>query len=146
MFRSRLRAKFDWLFALSLNSTSAISYRSMDSVHFKEIETNNEVRKNLAKWITHDCFRNTSLEALHDRISQDEMKQLMKEAVDNAYYLLTTLFSASDYTNRAIDLLKSKENLTTEEWSKWDDPVLSRERMKIEAQIFKRVQERRSSS
>lgn len=58
----------------------------MDAAHFKEIETNDEVRKNLAKWIARNCFRNTSLEALHDRISQAEMKQLMKDAVDNMLY------------------------------------------------------------
>ena len=118
----------------------------MDTIQLKEVESNDEVRKNLAKWIVHDCFRNTkTLEALHDRISDDEMKALMKEAVNNAYYLLTMLFSPSEYTNQVIDLLKSKDNLTDQGWSTWEDPELSNERMKIEAKIFKQLQKRRPS-
>jgi hypothetical protein len=53
----------------------------MDTAHLKEIESNDEVRKNLAKWLVHDCFRNRELESLHDRISEEEMKTATKDAV-----------------------------------------------------------------
>jgi hypothetical protein len=33
-------------------------------------------RKRLAKWMAKFCFRNTKLEELHNRISDEEMKAL----------------------------------------------------------------------
>ena len=43
-----------------------------------------------AKAIVASAFRNGPLEAIHfDRISQDEMKELMKYAVDRVYWFLT---------------------------------------------------------
>lgn len=96
----------------------------MDLKHFKEIESNDEVRKNLAKWIAHFCFRNnTPLEKFHDRFTQDEIKAISKASVDNVYHFLTTiLFHSGDSTNNVIDLLKDKKNLTMQDWNKWDDP------------------------
>jgi|HubBroStandDraft_6_1064221.scaffolds.fasta_scaffold2509088_1 hypothetical protein len=48
----------------------------MDVEHLKEIESNDEIRRNLAKWLVHYCFRNSKLENFHDRFRDDEMKAL----------------------------------------------------------------------
>jgi hypothetical protein len=114
----------------------------------KDIETNDEVRKNLAKWIVHDCLRNdTGLEALHDRISDDEMKSMMIRAVNNTYLFLTVLlFSPAGKTNEIIDLLKSKDNLHMQAWNKWDDPVLLEDRIKSHADLYRLLQSRQNDT
>src|ERR1700739_454414 len=98
---------------------------TMDAKHLREIEESDEVRKNLAKWIVYDCFRNnTNVEGLHEKFSQEDMREFTRRAGDNVYYFLSTrLFNyASSYTNETIDLLKDKENLVEMAWNKWDDP------------------------
>jgi hypothetical protein len=39
----------------------------MNSEHLKEMQTNDVIRKNLAKWLVNYCFRNSELETFHDR-------------------------------------------------------------------------------
>jgi hypothetical protein len=96
----------------------------MNSEHLNEIQTNDVIRKNLAKWLVHYCFRNSKLETFHDRFSDHEMKAVMMDSVNLTYYLLTVLlFSTADNTNNIIDLLKDRDNLKTREWNDWDDPV-----------------------
>ena len=73
----------------------------MDTEHLKTIETNDDIRKNLAKWLVHYCLRNSKLETFHDRFSDDEMKALMMDSVNLTYYFLTVLlFSTADKTNK----------------------------------------------
>ncbi|MDA9438433.1 hypothetical protein XH98_04680 [Bradyrhizobium sp. CCBAU 51745] len=44
------------------------------------------IRKRLAKWMANLCFReNTELDGFHDRISEEEIKELMMGVVDNCY-------------------------------------------------------------
>jgi hypothetical protein len=120
----------------------------MDTAYLKDIETDDEIRKNLAKWIVHDCFRNdTGLEGLHERITNDEMKSLMINAVNNTYLFLTVLlFSPADQTDAIIDLLKSKNNLQTQAWNKWDDPVLLEDRIKSHANLYRQWLSRRNDA
>jgi hypothetical protein len=56
-----------------------------------------------------------------------------------------TAFSRLRAADKIVDLLKSREHLADQAWSKWDDPEMSEERMKIEAKIFKQLQKRRPS-
>jgi hypothetical protein len=59
-----------------------------------ELKDNATLRKRLAKKMAHDCFRNTkTLENVHaaDKISDGEMKEIMKEAADKCYDLLLDL-------------------------------------------------------
>jgi hypothetical protein len=87
----------------------------------REISTNPEVIKRLAKYLAQHCFRNTMLEDLHagitpnsqtgdytdvvvqspygeipwprlSRLSDDEMKALMIDVVNKTYRALTVLF------------------------------------------------------
>ena len=53
-----------------------------------ELQNNEVVQKRLAKFMTHFCFRNSALENLHDRISDDEMKALTIEFVNRSYALV----------------------------------------------------------
>jgi hypothetical protein len=96
----------------------------MNSEHLKEIQTNDVIRKNLAKCLVNYCFRNSKLETFHDRFSDDEMKALMMDSVNLTYYFLTVLlFSTAANTNTIVDLLKDGDNLKTQQWNDWDDPV-----------------------
>jgi hypothetical protein len=96
----------------------------MDMEHLKTIESGDHIRKNLAKWLVNFCFRNSKLETFHDRFSDDEMKALIIDSVNLTYYFLTVLlFSAANNTNKIIDLLKDRDNLKTQKWNDWDDPV-----------------------
>jgi hypothetical protein len=61
----------------------------MDAAHFGEVQTNTVVRKRLAKLMAKNCFRDTALEDLHSRISDQEMKVLMIDVVDRCYDFLT---------------------------------------------------------
>ena len=58
---------------------------SMNPDQFAELKNNEVVRKRLAKFITHFCFRSSALENFHDRISDDEMKALMIDVVNRSY-------------------------------------------------------------
>jgi hypothetical protein len=119
----------------------------MDVEHLKEIESSDEIRRNLAKWLVHYCFRNSKLETFHDRFSDDEMKALMIDSVNLTYYFLTVLlFSAADNTNEITDLLKDRDNLTTKEWSNWNDPVFRDDIHQSSLHLFNVLQERRRSS
>jgi hypothetical protein len=57
----------------------------MDTEHLTSIESNDDIRKNLAKWLVYFCFRNSKLETFHDRFSDDEMKALMMDSVNLTY-------------------------------------------------------------
>jgi hypothetical protein len=120
----------------------------MNTEHLKEIESNHNIRKNLAKWLANFCFRNSKLETFHDRFSDDEMKALMIDSVNLTYYFLTVLlFSTADNTNNIVDLLKDRENLKTREWNDWDDPVFRDDIHQSSLHLFNVLQEvKRSSS
>jgi hypothetical protein len=119
----------------------------MDVEHLKQIESNDEIRRNLAKWLVHYCFRNSELEHFHDRFSDKEMKALMMDSVNLTYYFLTVLlFSGAGNTNNIIDLLKDRDNLKTKEWNNWDDPVFRDDIHQSSLHLFNVLQERRRSS
>jgi hypothetical protein len=119
----------------------------MNSEHLKEIQTNDVIRKNLAKWLVNYCFRNSKLETFHDRFSDHEMKAVMMDSVNLTYYFLTVLlFSTADNTNNIIDLLKDRDNLKTREWNDWDDPVFRDDIHQSSLHLFNVLQERRRSS
>jgi hypothetical protein len=114
--------------------------------HLREIANNEPLRKRLAKLMALECFRNTQLENLHigifpgsktddysdvkvvspygeiawnklSRLSDEEMKPLMIEVVNNCYMLLTVLFD-SDSCQALIEELKRDPE------PKWYDPTL----------------------
>jgi hypothetical protein len=120
----------------------------MDTEHLNQIESHDEIRKHLAKWLVHYCFRNSKLETFHDRFGDEEMKALMMDSVNLTYYFLTVLlFSAADNTNNIIDLLKDRDNLKTREWNDWNDPVFRDDIHQSSLHLFNVLQEvRRSSS
>jgi hypothetical protein len=120
----------------------------MNSEYLKEIQTNEVIRKHLAKWLVNYCFRNSKLETFHDRFSDDEMKALMMDSVNLTYYFLTVLlFGTADNTNKIIDLLKDSDNLKIQKWNDWDDPVFRDDIHKSSLHLFNVLQEvKRSSS
>jgi hypothetical protein len=85
-----------------------------------ELKDNATLRKRLAKTVVHDCFRNTkTLENVHaaDKISDDEMREIMKEAADKCYDLLLDL--CSPHGADIIDDFKQREQVP-----EWDDPLV----------------------
>jgi hypothetical protein len=119
----------------------------MNSEHLKEIQTNDVIRQNLARWLVHYCFRNSELESFHDRFSDEEMNGLMMDSVNLTHYFLTVLlFSTADNTNNIVDLLKDRDNLKTDEWNDWDDPHFRDDIHQSSLHLFTVLQERRRSS
>jgi hypothetical protein len=122
----------------------------MNTTTLQEIqagESNEIIRKNLAKWLVNYCFRNSKLETFHDRFSDDEMKALMIDSVNLTYYFLTVLlFSTAANTNTIIDLLKDGDNLKTQRWNDWDDPVFRDDIHQSSLHLFNVLQEARRSS
>jgi hypothetical protein len=88
----------------------------MKTEHIKEIQSNEVLRKRLAKWMALHCFRNTKLEEFHDRLSNEEMKALMIDVVDHYYEFLSILFTAPS-GDKIIDALKERDVVP-----KWNDP------------------------
>lgn len=86
---------------------------------FEEIQTNELVRKRLAKLWARECFRNTELENLHQqgKLSQKDMKSLMISVVDYTDKFLRRLSSMEG--DHFIKILKQKDY---EDLAKWDDP------------------------
>lgn len=119
----------------------------MDAGHFRELQSNELVRKRLATLMARDCFRNTKLEDFHagkvpssqtgdftdvkvispygeiswrelSRLSDAEMRELMIDIVDHCYTFLTGLFN-SPAGDRIVDLLKQRDALPG-----WNEPEL----------------------
>ena len=67
------------------------------------------------------CFRNTKLEELHDRISDEEMKALMIDCVNHCYAFVSILFSTQG-ANDLIDMLKQNDQVP-----QWNDPEMPAE-------------------
>lgn len=89
-----------------------------DQVH--EIGENEILRKHLAKWMAQFCFRDTKLEDLHDRISDEEMQELMIDCVNHSYAFLTVLFS----TPRGDDILELfRRHDPAPEWNEPEMPA-----------------------
>jgi hypothetical protein len=87
------------------------------------IKSNDDLRKRMAKWMAHDCFRNTGeLEDMHaaGRISQDEMKRLMIDVVNRSYLFLSVLFT-TQRSNEIIEILKHGKYLPPD-WKDWNNP------------------------
>ena len=97
----------------------------MTPEQFDQLINDEVIRKRLAKWIAHDCFReNTTLESFHDRISEREMKELMIGVVNNCYLFLSILTSM-EATTALIKLMKLKDPLP-----QWNDPKIPWKRLR----------------
>jgi hypothetical protein len=119
----------------------------MATEHLEAVQTNDLVRKRLAKLMALRCFRNTRLEDLHagtfpssqsgdytdvtvlspygeirwqqlGRISDDEMRALMIDVVNHCYGFLMELF-ASGTGQQMIERLKLRDDLP-----RWKEPEL----------------------
>lgn len=114
----------------------------------REISTKPEVLKRLAKYLAQQCFRNTKLEDLHagitpdsqigdytdvvvrspygeipwpklSRLSEDEMKALMIDVVNQTYYALVVLFD-DRLGGELIKILAERDFLP-----RWNEPTLT---------------------
>jgi ligand-binding SRPBCC domain-containing protein len=114
----------------------------------REISTNPEVIKRLAKYLAQQCFRNTMLEDLHagitpdsqtgdytdvvvqspygeipwprlSRLSDEEMKALMIDVVNKTYRALTVLFD-NRLGSELIKVLAQRDPLP-----QWNEPALN---------------------
>lgn len=81
-----------------------------------DLRTDEVLRARLAKWLTQFCFRNTELENFHHRLTDDEMKTIMKDSVNHTYLALYMLF-ASSHGAELIELFKEADRVP-----EWDDP------------------------
>jgi hypothetical protein len=104
----------------------------MRSDQLDDIRTNEVLRKRMAKWMAQFCFRDTKLEDLHDRISDDEMKELMIDCVNHCYAFLSILFFNSPRADGLIDTLKEHDPAP-----KWDEPEMPPELLKRVRQLQK---------
>jgi hypothetical protein len=62
------------------------------------------------------------------------------------YFLMVLLFSTGANTNTIIDLLKDGDNLKTQQWNDWDDPVFRDDIHQSSLHLFNVLQEARRSS
>jgi hypothetical protein len=112
-----------------------------------EIKNNEVIRKRLAKLMASHCFRNSMLEDFHagtvpssrsadysdvkvvtpygeirwndlSRMSDEEMKALMIDAVNRSYRFLSELFN-TPYGDTVIEALKNRDPLP-----EWNDPTI----------------------
>jgi hypothetical protein len=90
----------------------------MNVPSLQEIQHNEVLRKRLSKWMAHFSFRNTKLESLHDRFSQDEMKELMIDVVNHSYLFLSILFATHE-SDEIIATLNRKDQLP-----QWNEPEI----------------------
>jgi hypothetical protein len=86
-----------------------------------ELKNNELLRKRLAKWMAQFCFRDTKLEQLHDRISDEEMRSLMMDCADHCYAFLCILFGTQG-GGELIDMLKQHDQVP-----QWNDPEMPSE-------------------
>jgi hypothetical protein len=107
------------------------------------LKSDDETRKRMAKWMAHLCFRNSKLEDMRDRISDDEMKTLMIDVVNRSYFFLSILFKTKG-SNEIIELLKQGEHLPPE-WRDWKDPEISDELTKSANRLHKMLFKGRAS-
>jgi ligand-binding SRPBCC domain-containing protein len=120
----------------------------MTSETAREISSNPELMKRLAKYLAQQCFRNTMLEDLHagitpnsqtgdytdvvvrspygeipwprlSRLSDDEMKALMIDVVNRTYCALTVLFD-NRLGSELVKILAQQDSLL-----RWNEPTLS---------------------
>jgi hypothetical protein len=93
-----------------------------------ELKNNEIVQKRLAKFMAQFCFRNSKLEDLHNRISDDEMKELMIDVVNRSYAFIWAIL-ASQGGNGIIELLKDEANIPSD-WKHWNEPEMPKELIK----------------
>jgi len=93
----------------------------MDTDLIREIRENDILRKRLAKWMARFCFRNSKLEELHNRISDEDMKALMIDCVNRCYAFLVVV-SDPKATSSLVDMLKQEDTLP-----QWDEPEMPRD-------------------
>jgi ligand-binding SRPBCC domain-containing protein len=120
----------------------------MTSETAREISSNPELMKRLAKYLAQQCFRNTMLEDLHagitpdsqtgdytdvvvrspygeipwprlSRLSDEEMKALMIDVINKTYRALTVLFD-NRLGGELVKILAQQDLLL-----RWNEPTLS---------------------
>jgi hypothetical protein len=90
----------------------------MNTKNLTELKHNDQLRKRLAKWMAHFCFRDTKLEQFHNRFTDDDMKELMIDCADHCYALVCMLF-ATESGDQLIEMLKEHDEV-----AHWDDPEM----------------------
>ena len=108
-----------------------------------KLKSSEPTQKRLAKFMAHFCFRNSALENLHDRISDDEMKALMIDVVNRSYLFLWMLFK-SQGSNEIIEILRQGDHLPPD-WSHWNDPEVPDEMVKGAKRLLDLLRQRRES-
>ncbi len=104
----------------------------MDLEHLNQIKNNEVVRKRLAKFMTEFCFRNSKLENFHDRLTQEEMREIMVSTVNNSYLFLSILFTTEN-SNKIIEILLQEDPV-----AKWDDPAeIPDELLEVSHKLYK---------
>jgi hypothetical protein len=88
----------------------------MNPYQLTELANNEILRKRLAKWMAKFCFRDTKLEELHDRISDEDMRALMVDCADHCYAFLTIIFSTRG-GGELIAMLEENDQVP-----QWDEP------------------------
>ncbi len=101
----------------------------MNPVTLADLKNNDILRKRLAKWMAQFCFRNTKLEKLHDRISNEEMKALMIDCANHCYAFVSILF-ATQGANDIIDMLKQNDQVP-----QWNEPEMPAELIEAAKQL-----------
>src|SRR5262245_25052994 len=104
----------------------------MTSDQLRELGSNEILRKRLANWMAQLCFRNTKLEDLHDRVSDDEMKELTIDCVNHCYAFLSILFFSSPRAEKLIEMLKLHDPVP-----QWNEPEMPPELLKDIRQLRK---------
>jgi hypothetical protein len=115
----------------------------MNSPQVKELKNNDILRKRLAKWMTKFCFRDTKLEELHDRISDEEMKALMMDCANHSYALVCMLF-ATQGGNDLIEMLNEHDPVP--HWIEPQMPASLIRAAKMQPRLVKLLQRRAAAS
>lgn len=110
----------------------------MNQKSLEKLQDNEILRKRLAKFMTKFCFRNSALESFHDRISQDEMKEIMISMANNSLLFLSVLF-ATEKSNELITMLEKEDAIP-----EWDDPEIPDELLKSARKLQDFLDERRT--
>jgi hypothetical protein len=106
----------------------------MNPDHLIELKSNEVVRKRLAKWMTKFCLRDTKLEEFHDRLTDEEMKELMIDSANHCYAFLSILF-ATHGGGKLIDMLEQDDPVP-----QWNEPEMPAE-LRAATKVLRRILE-----
>jgi hypothetical protein len=115
----------------------------MNPDHFAELKNNDILRKRLAKWMAKFCFRDTKLEGLHDRISDEEMRALMIDCANHCYALVCMVF-ATEGGNDLIDTLKEHDQVP--QWNEPEMPATLIQAAKMQPRLVELLQRKAAAA